>query len=130
MRILLLEDDHTLLLMWKDLLSDEGHEVLSTSSLAEATKIVRFEKFDLIISDLLLDEEVSLPFLQTAKYINPDVRMILATGSGWFGCGELTKIAPTIDFTLRKPVSNQDLLAYVEFLHSPQKQNQMPRMMA
>ncbi len=117
MRILVLEDDITLLGIWSEVLRSEGHEVTACSSLEDAKSILPFRRFDLFITDLCLNGDISLPVLQIASFRNPMAKIIVITGTGWFGCGEMAQIAPHVDLTLRKPLSNKDLLAYIDHLN-------------
>lgn len=56
MRVLIVEDDREISKLLRDFLHNEGYEVIQTYNGAEAALIMKNEKFDIILMDLMLPE--------------------------------------------------------------------------
>lgn len=56
MRVLIVEDDREISKLLRDFLHNEGYEVIHTYNGAEAALIMKNEKFDIILMDLMLPE--------------------------------------------------------------------------
>ncbi len=79
-RILYLEDDKSLLTHTKDILDDFVKEVYAVNTSKEALEIIKTEKVDVIISDILLENENGIDFLRSIKEENKiNIPTILTT---------------------------------------------------
>ncbi len=79
-RILYLEDDKSLLTHTKDILDDFVEEVYAVNTSKEAIEIIKTEKVDVIISDILLENENGIDFLRSIKEENKiNIPTILTT---------------------------------------------------
>ena len=78
-KILIIEDEEILVEMYKSKLEANNFEVISAFSSEEGIKILRKEKPDLIILDILLPEENGITFLEKIKKIKivSDIRIIV-----------------------------------------------------
>ncbi len=65
--ILYLEDDESLLKYTKDVLDDYLKNVFAVKTINEAMNIIKNEKVDLIISDIMLENENGLEFVKKIK---------------------------------------------------------------
>lgn len=115
MRILLLEDDEATRVIFGQRISDEGHIVVECGTTQHAIKILQTTQIDLLIVDLLVDETNSLGVVQFAGYAAPRAEVILVTGSTLFKNGELLSQFPGVSWVLRKPISADDLMAFIEY---------------
>ena len=113
MDILILEDDRTLAEVFRDALEDAGHEVEITHRNNQAIARLGERRFDLLIFDLMIDGETSIPVLDFAHYANPEAEVILVTGSGLFPRGERHYSVGGVSYRLQKPVRLADLLSLV-----------------
>ncbi len=114
MRILLLEDDEPTRELYKECITDAGHEVIACDTIERAITVLRTTHIDLLVIDLLIGNSNSLGFAQFAGYAAPDAEIILVTGTGRFTKGEVLSDFPGISWILRKPLPVDDLTAFVE----------------
>ncbi|RJR27307.1 response regulator [candidate division WWE3 bacterium] len=66
-KILLVEDNKTLSDMYKDVLNDEGYEVITVGDGLEAEKIIRAEPWDLLLLDIMLPKMDGISILSDMK---------------------------------------------------------------
>ena len=81
--ILIVDDDEATLEVMSDVLSDEGYEVVSTSSGQEALRITQAQPIDVILTDLKMPDVDGMEILRSANSMDsqPQVIMITAYGS-------------------------------------------------
>ena len=79
-RILLVDDDPALLDLVSELLARRGHEVVQTGSGLRAAQLLKAERFDLAILDLLLPDLSGLDLAQLALR-DPDTVVVVLSGS-------------------------------------------------
>jgi two-component system cell cycle response regulator len=80
-KILVVEDDRFFREMYSHLLSGEGYEVQTASSVNEAMELLREEEYHLIISDLVMPGETGIDLLFQVKRHDPDIDVIMVTGN-------------------------------------------------
>ena len=115
MNCLIVEDDPTLTYALCEAVRHMGHSVQAAGTVADAQRSLATNKFDLIIFDFVLPDGTTLDVSSYAAMTQPNCRIILLTGRQIFLAGEHKKIAPGIDWILRKPVSLKDLSALIEY---------------
>lgn len=114
MKVLILEDDRILAEVFKDALEGEGHDIQLAHSNDRAFALLRDSQFDLLIFDLLINGETSIPTLDYANFVQPSAEVILVTGSGLFPRGELHYSISDVSYRFQKPVKMADLIHVVE----------------
>jgi DNA-binding NtrC family response regulator len=80
LRILIVDDDKKLLSVLKGLLGEDNHEVIACDNGLDAIQKCREEKFDLVITDLMMPGASGLEVLKETRKIYPDTLVILITG--------------------------------------------------
>ena len=116
-KILLLEDDDGLRFTLTAALERIGHRhVIGVKSCDEAIKVLRRQKPDLVVLDLVIGAESSIDVANYAQYAAPDADVIYITGSRLFPLGELHTMAQNVRWVLRKPVDLRDLDNIVDHL--------------
>ena len=72
-KILVVDDEITMIQITSELLRAEGHEVFSSSNLEQACALLEQQKPELLITDLYLEKAkpVGLTLLQKATAMNP-----------------------------------------------------------
>jgi len=115
MKCLIVEDDVPLRTFLKTCLEDLGHAVTARGDRASSMHAARTAKYDLLLCDYHLPDGEALPVIEYFAATHPNSRIILLTGSGIFPRGEVSILAPAIDWTLRKPVEMRDLVAIVDY---------------
>ena len=111
--VLVLEDDAILRSVWADALTEEGCQVVEAAAPDEAIALIRRDRFDVLLLDLMLGCETSVDVSAYAQVFSPDTFTVLITGSGLFSRGDHREGAPGVDWILRKPVALDDLAAVV-----------------
>ncbi len=113
-RILLVDDELTILLTLKAVLEVSGFEVETAASAREARAKIKNHEYEMVITDMRMEGESSgLEVVQAAKKAtyNPAVAMLTAfplPGSEWEADGA--------DKMLVKPMNTHDLLTQLEAL--------------
>ena len=116
-RILLVDDELTILLTLKAVLEISGYEVETAASAREARSRIKTHEYDMVITDMRMESESSgLEVVQAAKKApySPAVAMLTAfplPGSEWSDNG-----AEGADTMLVKPMNTHDLLTQLEAL--------------
>lgn len=127
-RILLVDDELTILLTLKAILEIHGFEVETAASAREAKGRLKASSYHMVITDMRMENEKSgLEVVQAAKKApyRPAVALLTAfplPGSEWQEQGA--------DQMLVKPVNTQDLLVQIEALlvsHEDKKRKQVTR---
>lgn len=117
MKCLIVEDDRDLANLWQLALERDGHDVDQAFDLDQATKTLRFECYDVVLLDLMLQGENAISLSAFIGYTSPTARIVVITGSAMYPRGEIFRDAANVAYVLRKPVPLSDLstcLAHLE----------------
>ena len=79
-RILVVEDDPMICKLYENALGKNGYLISIARSFREAEELLQARCFDVIISDIFLDEEDGLALLTSSRSRSPDTPVILITG--------------------------------------------------
>jgi DNA-binding response OmpR family regulator len=114
-RILILEDDASLLTLYSRILIKAGHAVFPALTLSTARELLAREDFDVFISDIGIGEGRSLDLLRQefARLQSKQTEIVVVSGreEARYMCEEMG-----IDFFLHKPVSGPELRTLIERL--------------
>jgi two-component system NtrC family response regulator len=77
--VLVVDDEKNYLVVLEDLLLDEGYEVLTASSAAEALEIVAAAPVDTVLSDIKMPGMSGIELLDRIRASDPDLPVILMT---------------------------------------------------
>ncbi|NOY06315.1 MAG: sigma-54-dependent Fis family transcriptional regulator [Chlorobi bacterium] len=80
--ILIVDDDDTTRLLWRELLEMQGYQVEDAGSTLDAFERIDASLFDLIITDLLIDNHTGIDVLIRAKKVYESTEVIVITGHG------------------------------------------------
>jgi DNA-binding NtrC family response regulator len=80
LKILIIDDDPRLLSALKSVLAEDQHRVTTCEDGLSGIRICREEKFDLVITDLMLPGANGLEVLKETRKINPETLVVLITG--------------------------------------------------
>ncbi|MGB9892884.1 MAG: response regulator [Candidatus Saccharicenans sp.] len=78
-KILLVEDDRTLSLLYEEELSKEGYEVILVYDAESALEKVREEDFDLIITDIRMPGKDGIELISSIMGMRKDIPIIINT---------------------------------------------------
>ena len=78
-KILLVDDEPNVRLVYREVLAEKGHEVLEAESGEETFKILNGENVDLVVLDIKLRLESGLNVLQKITKEFPDIPVVLCS---------------------------------------------------
>lgn len=115
-KILLADDDTTLLLAMTVRLQEAGHEVVTVANGNEALVRLTQNDFDLLITDLLMPEREGLETITAVLQQNPQQRIMAISGGLTRGPLNYLKVAQKMgaSVVLEKPFRTEAFLAGVE----------------
>jgi len=114
-KILLVDDNLEFLEIVAKILEKEGYVVLKAANGAEAVKLFKLKRSDLVITDLVMPEKGGLELLQELKSLSPYLKVIAISG-GPDGNTAWLPIAKRLGAlrVLKKPIAREKLLQVVE----------------
>ncbi len=109
-KVLLLDDEITMVQMVTELLRGEGHEVFPFSNFDAASEALDAQRPDLVITDLFLEKNKphGLEMLQKARALNPPPTVIMITGFASIETAVNAMKSGAFDY-LAKPFKVEDL---------------------
>jgi len=81
-KILIVEDDVFFREIFSDILREEGYQVETAASGNEALKMLEKNCYQLVVTDMVLQDISGLDILSRAKQMNSDIDVIVVTGYG------------------------------------------------
>jgi len=120
-RILIMDDDNLIRRMLRQVLEQEGHEIVEARDGTEGINLNRKLHCDLIITDIIMPEKEGIETIGELRREFPDIKIIAMSGGGRIGPDAYLKMAK--DFgamrTIVKPIGKDELLkATKELLES------------
>ena len=112
-RLLVVDDDVSVMTALCDTLRDEGYRVTGFASGAEGLAALRKDHFDLVLTDLMMPKMDGIAFLHDALAIDPALVAIVMTGHGSIPTAVNAMKTGAIDYVL-KPIKLTALLPALE----------------
>lgn len=112
-RLLVVDNEVSLLTALRDTLRDEGYRVTAVGSGAEALAALRRTEFDLVLTDLVMPKMDGIALLHEAQAVDPDLVAIVMTGHGSIPTAVAAMQTGAIDYVL-KPIKLTALLPALE----------------
>lgn len=78
-KMLLVEDDKSVLEALKDTLSEEGYDIDTTDNGTDALQYITKKQYDVIISDMNLGDTSGINILKASRNMNRDIKFIMIT---------------------------------------------------
>jgi CheY-like chemotaxis protein len=118
--ILVVDDDVQVLEVISQILRLEGHVVTTARDGREAVSKFKGDKFDLVITDLIMPEREGLETISDLKALARSVPVIAMSGGGRLGPNDYLETAHQIgaNATLAKPFARSELVRLVSSLLS------------
>ena len=115
-RILFIDDDPSFAAEMKFLLQENGFEVVTANDGDLALRILKEQKFDLVITDLLLIKTHGMEVILHMREFYPKVKIITISGGGWASSHLHLEAARLIgsDSCLAKPFQVSELISEIE----------------
>ncbi|ANA41369.1 two-component system response regulator [Geobacter anodireducens] len=83
-RLLVVDDESSIRLLYSQELAEGGHEVVTAATTAEAVDKIREHEFDLIVLDIKLKNESGLDLLQKVVKERHNLPVVLCTAFSFF----------------------------------------------
>jgi DNA-binding NtrC family response regulator len=115
MKVLLADDEKTILITLQDALEKEGYEVKTFESGKQALEAIKSEQFHVIICDIRLPECDGHKILQETKKIQPDAEVILITAYGTVESAVKAMKDGAYDY-IQKPFRNEEVIVRLKKL--------------
>ena len=106
-RILIIDDDQTVLSVMSDLLTFLGYDVKATSEGLEGVDLLQQEAFDLVIVDMIMPQVGGLALSKVIRQEKPQIPILAI--SGHYEKLLSTVHKPEVDAILPKPVTLETL---------------------
>jgi len=120
-RILLAEDDTSMREYLQRALQRVGYEVDSVGCGTEAIPLLQKDRFDLLLTDIVMPEMDGIELAQKASEMDPDIRVMFITGFAAVAL-QSGRTAPEAKM-LSKPFHLKDLVAEVDRIFQTEDQH-------
>jgi CheY-like chemotaxis protein len=110
-RVLVVDDEKSVLEVLHDMLVSEGYAVDATTSPAEALQRAKRQKFDAIVLDLYMPEMSGMLFHAKLRLFDPELAERTVFISGYVSREELREHLASTAHYLEKPFKAEDLAA-------------------
>jgi DNA-binding NtrC family response regulator len=111
-RILVVDDEHIVLMGFEGVLKRAGFEVTSVAEAREAKKLLESNDYDLVLTDLVLNDEDGIAVLKKSKEVNPEAVVIVITGFASVSSAIEALQRGAFDYII-KPCEDEELLIRV-----------------
>jgi DNA-binding response OmpR family regulator len=128
-KILVFDDEPSILLMIKKMLEKAGHEVDLALNGRDGIELLEKNKPDLVITDILMPEKEGLETIMELKKKYPELRIIAISGGGRIGPDGYLPSAKKLgaDMVFQKPLVQKEFLEAVSLLLSRTKNENFPK---
>lgn len=127
-RILVVDDDKAFRVATRTLLEDEGYQVSLATNGEEALKLMDTERFDLVLTDMVMGTMTGVDLLKRIKPHHRELPMIMVTGFGSISTAVEAMYHGAADY-LTKPCNNSELLLKIRKALEAQQKDQELKML-
>jgi two-component system response regulator HydG len=113
LRILVVDNDQALAYAMEESLTKVGHPVFTATSGGEGARKIATDHFDIIITDLVMNDVDGMAILTQARQVLPDAQVIMVTGHATISKAVEAMQQGAFNF-LEKPITPNRLRAVVE----------------
>jgi YesN/AraC family two-component response regulator len=119
-RILVIDDELSILLMIKKMIEKAGHEVDMASNGREGLELFENIKHDLIITDIIMPQKEGLEIILELRKNHPTLKIIAISGGGRFGPECYLPSAKLLgaDMIFQKPLVQKEFMEAISTLLS------------
>jgi CheY-like chemotaxis protein len=128
-KILVLDDEPSILLMIKKMLEKEGHEVDLALNGREGMELFEKNKPDLVITDIIMPEKEGLETILELRKKYPELKIIAISGGGRIGPQGYLPSAKYLgaDIVFQKPLVQKEFIQAVSVLLKKKEAKSFPR---
>lgn len=114
MYVLVVEANEAIGRLWCDHLERQGAVTVLAKDQATAINALRFQRFDVLVINLLTPNCSVLSISDLATYRSPEIAIIVVSSNSFFSDGSIFDVIPNTRGFLNSPVAPDDLAAMVE----------------
>ena len=125
-KILVLDDELSILLMIKKMLEKAGHEVSLALNGKEGLELFEKDRPDMLITDIIMPEKEGLETIFELRRKYPELKIIAISGGGRISPDGYLPGAKLLgaDMTFQKPLDQKEFLQAVsQLLYKPEEKN-------
>ena len=128
-KILVLDDEPSILLMIKKMLEKEGHEVDVALNGIEGMEIFEENKPDMVITDIIMPGKEGLETILELRKNYPELKIIAISGGGRIGPQGYLPSAKYLgaDMVFQKPLVQKEFIMAVSLLLEKKDAKKFPR---
>ena len=117
-KILIIDDEHHILLMLKKMLERNGFEVDLAANGNEGLDLFKKSPSDLVITDIIMPEKEGLETIREMRRLRSDLKIIAMSGGGKVSADNYLEIAKIFGASkvMEKPFSQQEMVSAVKEL--------------
>ena len=114
--VLIIEDDHHILLMIKRMLEPFGFEIKLASNGQEGLELFHRNEVDLVITDIIMPEKEGLEIIREMRREQADLKIIAMSGGGKLSADNYLETAKIFGAAkiLQKPFTRKQLVSAVQ----------------
>lgn len=114
--ILVVDDESGIRELIARILERAGHKVTIAKDGIEATKAVAKQKFDVVLTDVIMPEKDGVEVISELRKAHSDIRIVAMSGGGHVSLDQYLKIAKGMGAhaVLQKPFTQAELLGAIE----------------
>lgn len=125
-KILIIDDEHYILMMLKKMLERAGYEVDLASNGNEGLDLFRKSPSDLVITDIIMPEKEGLETIREMKRMQPQMKIIAMSGGGKISAENYLETAKIFGASriIEKPFNQKTMVSSVkELLEDSTREN-------
>lgn len=114
--VLIIEDDHNILLMIKRMLESFGFDIKLASNGLEGLEFFRKFDVDLVITDIIMPEKEGLEIIREMRRERPELKIIAMSGGGKLSASNYLETAKIFGAAsiLEKPFTKKQMVEAVQ----------------
>ena len=116
MKVLIVEDDPNLRLLWRNILVNRGDDVTVAKDAPSAAVALQLGGIDVVILDFYLGRDDCALLLRQAGETSPACKVVIVTGSALLPRQELFDMSPLVSSVHCKPVDIEEMQAALDQL--------------
>jgi CheY-like chemotaxis protein len=127
-KILVFDDEPSILLMLKKMLEKEGHEVDLALNGRDGMELLEKNKPDMVITDIIMPEKEGLETILELRKNHPEIKIIAISGGGRIGPEGYLPSAKHLgaDMVFQKPLVQKEFIQGVALLLNKKERKDFP----
>ncbi len=120
-RILIVDDEKSIRYTLSRFISNSGYEVSLAGSAEEAVELFRDNKFDAVLTDIIMPKMTGIDLLKVFRETDPGVPVVLMTGNPTIETASESVRSRAFDY-LAKPIDKETVLSVIDKIEKERKE--------